>query len=86
MKIFQKNPTRSRWEGTFSQNEKKFNKKYKIAITFTTLQIALSIYFQDFYKDKNNKLHKCFYSTNHSGDSHGGTSPTNDISFQLPQT
>ena len=27
-----------------------------------------------------------FCSTNHSGDSHGSTSPTNNISFQLGQT
>ena len=29
LKIFQKNPTRSRWGGTFSQNEKRFHKNIK---------------------------------------------------------
>ena len=31
-----------------------------ISITFTTKQIASEIYFLDFYKDKNAKLHKFF--------------------------
>ena len=39
---------------------KKFPWKYKISITFTTLEIDSSIFFLDFYKDKNNKLHSFF--------------------------
>ena len=31
-----------------------------ISITFTTLQITSQIYFLDFYKDKNAKLHNFF--------------------------
>ena len=31
-----------------------------ISITFTTQQVALKIYFLDFYKDKNAKLHNFF--------------------------
>ena len=53
-----------------------------ISITFTSQQIASEIYFLDFYKDKNVKLHNFFCSTNRSGDSYGSTSPTNNTSFQ----
>ena len=53
-----------------------------ISITFTTQRLASKIYFLDFYKDKNAKLHSFFCSTNGSGDSHGSTSPINNTSFQ----
>ena len=45
----------------FFAKRKKFSWKYKNSITFTNLQIAPSIRFLDFYKDKNTKLHSFFF-------------------------
>ena len=85
-KNISKRPYKVKMGRSFFTKRKKFSWKYKISITFTTLLIASSICFLDCYKDKNTKLHSFFCSTNHSGNSHGSTSPTSNISFQLGQT
>ena len=60
-KIFEKNPYKVKIRWNFFVKRKKFSKKYKISITFTTLLIALSIcFFLRLPKRKNTKLHSFF--------------------------
>ena len=55
-----KKPYQVKMGGNFFVKRKKFPWKYKISITFTTLEMDSSIFFLDFYEDKNNKLHSFF--------------------------
>ena len=62
-KIFEKNPYKVKIRWNFFVKRKKFSKKYKISITFTTLLIALSIcFFLRLPKRKNTKLHSFFFA------------------------
>ena len=81
-----KKPYKVKRERNFFLKRKKFSQKYTTSILFIITQIASSICFLGFYEDKNTKLHNMFFcGANHSGESHGSTSSTNNVSFQLGQ-
>ena len=73
------------------RKKKHFLKTKKVFLRICNISHLLScklpqIHFLGFMKDQNAKLHSFFCSTNHRGDSHGSTSTTSNISFQLRQT
>ena len=67
-----------------SSQRKKFTEKYPIFVLFT---FKVPRKFTS-WASKNTKVPNCivFSGTNYSGNSHGGISTTNNISFQLSRT